>query len=112
MADYRFERECRTPYSEAYTVLDSGAIVGRIDLHFTPTTVEASLCVLDGFPADQLQDLIDAIDEELVLPAGVMRDDFVVNVFQGHSLGVFSDEVYEEETEEEEESESRNGNQP
>ena len=28
-----FERECRTPYSESYTVLEDGGIVGRFDLH-------------------------------------------------------------------------------
>ncbi|MBF8267098.1 MAG: hypothetical protein HW388_606 [Dehalococcoidia bacterium] len=33
MAEYYFERECRTPYSEVYTVLEEDAPVGRLDIH-------------------------------------------------------------------------------
>ena len=59
MTEYHFEREARTPYSEAWTVEDGGDPVGRVDLHFTPAgTVYATLCVPPDFDDDDLQDLI------------------------------------------------------
>lgn len=106
MADYDFERQCRTPYSEAYIILEGEERVGRVDLHFTHMAVEALLCIVEDFPTEDIQDLIDTIDEELVLPAGVARDDFIVTVFRGQEVGVYSDEIFEEEEE------GRNGNNP
>jgi hypothetical protein len=49
---------------------------------------------------DDIQDLIDTIDEDLVMSADVARDDFIVTVYQGREVGVFSDEEFEEEEEE------------
>ncbi len=103
MVAFRFERQCRTPHSEAYDIWEGEERVGRVDLHFTPMTVEAALTVLEGFASERVADLVEAIDEDLVLPAGVIRDDFVVNVFQGREIGVYSDELLDEEEEEEEE---------
>jgi len=102
MADYQFERECRTPYSEAYLITAGDERVGRVDLHFTPSIVYATLCVGEKVAADDIQDLIDHVDEELVMSADVARDDFIVTVYQGHEAGIFSDEEFEEEEEEEE----------
>ena len=56
MSNYQFERDCRTPTSESYTILDDDTPVGRLDLHYTPTLVHATLCVVetDGDePAEQ-----------------------------------------------------------
>ncbi len=103
MAEYQFERECRTPYSEAYLIIDGDERVGRVDLHFTPSIVYATLCVGDKMTADDIQELIDSVDEELVWSADIARDDFIVTVFQGHEAGVFSDEEFDEEEKEEEE---------
>ena len=101
MADYRFERECRTPHSEAYLIADGDERIGRVDLHFTPSIVYATLCVSEKFSDDDIQDLIyHHIDEELVMSADVARDDFIVTVFQGRETGEFSDEDFEEEDEE------------
>lgn len=101
MADYSFERECRTPYSEVYLVTADDERVGRVDIHFTPSIVYATLCVGEKMTADGIQDLIDTIDEELVMSADVARDDFIVTVYQGSESGVFSDEEFEEEGKEE-----------
>ncbi len=102
MADYQFERECRTPYSEAYLITDGDNKVGRVDLHFTPSIVYATLCVSEGLTDDDVQDLIyHHIDEELVMSADVARDDFIVTVYQGREMGEFSDEDFEEDGEEE-----------
>ena len=99
MADYRFERECRTPSSEAYLIAAGDEQVGRVDIHFTSSIVYATLCVSENVTSDDVQDLIDAIDEELIMSADVARDDFIVTVYQGREVGVFSDEEFEEEEE-------------
>jgi hypothetical protein len=99
MAEYRFERECRTAHSEAYLIVVSDEQVGKVDIHFTPSIVYATLCVGENMTQDEIQDLIDTIDEDLVMSADVARDDFIVTVYQGREAGVFSDEEFEEEEE-------------
>jgi hypothetical protein len=95
MTDYRFERECRTPYSEGYLIaVGEEQIAGRIDLHFTSSIVNATLCVGENLTAEEIRELINVIDEELVLSSDVAREDFIVNVYQGREAGVFSDEEY------------------
>jgi len=100
MPEYRFERECRTPYSEAYLIISGDKRMGRIDLHFTPSIVYATLCVSENASADDVQEMIDRIDEELVMSADVARDDLIVTVYHGKEIGVFSDEEFGEEDEE------------
>lgn len=97
MAEYRFERECRTAHSEAYLIITHDEQVGKVDIHFTPSIVYATLCVGEKMTQDEIQDLIDTIDEDLVMSADVARDDFIVTVYQGKEAGVFSDEEFEEE---------------
>ena len=100
MPGYRFERECRTPHSEAYVITMNDNRLGRVDIHFTPSIVYATLCVGGNTTTEEIQDLIDIIDEELVMSADVARDDFIVTVYQGREVGVFSDEEFGEEEEE------------
>jgi len=100
MAEYRFERECRTAHSEAYLIVTGEEQVGKVDIHFTPSIVYATLCVGEKMNQDEIQDLIDTIDEDLIMSADVARDDFIVTVYQGREVGVFSDEEFEEEEEE------------
>lgn len=99
MADYRFERQCRTPQSEAYEIHEAQDRVGRIDLHFTDSVVYGTLLVERELNEEEIQDLIEVIDDELVDTADTPRTDFLVTVFQGRELGVYSDDVFEEETE-------------
>jgi hypothetical protein len=101
MAEYQFERECRTAHSEAYLIVSGDEQMGKVDIHFTPSIVYATLCVGENITQDGIQDLIDTIDEDLVMSANVARDDFIVTVYQGREVGVFSDEDFEEEEEEE-----------
>ncbi len=96
MAAYYFERECRTPQSEAYNVLDGEATIGRVDLHYTPTMVHATLCVSESLTQEMIQELIEEIDEELVDVVGVTRDEFIVHVHQGHDVGVFTNREFEQ----------------
>ena len=102
MAEYRFERDCRTPHSEAYTVLEGESSVARIDLHFTPAIVHGTLNVTESVTQDDIQELIENIDQELVMSADVANEDFVVTVYQGREVGTFSSQDFEDEEGEEE----------
>lgn len=113
MPDYRFERECRTASSEAYSIWEDDRGVGRVDLHFTTAAAHATLCVGQEFSEDEIQELIGAVDEELVMTSDPYREDLVVTVWAGKEVGVYSDEEegeYEEGEEEEEEEEGPEGN--
>jgi hypothetical protein len=91
MAEYDFERDCRTPNSEAYIILDGESPIGHVDLHYAATVVHATLCVVESLTQENIREIIDVIDEELVDIVGVMREEFIVHVFQGRELGVFTD---------------------
>ncbi len=106
MPEYRFERECRTPHSEAYVVMDGENPVGRIDLHFTSSIVYGTLNVGENVTQEEIQSLIQTVDEELVMSADAACEDFVVVVYQGREVGTFSAQELEEE---EEETEGRPG---
>lgn len=96
-----FERESRTPYSEAYTILDDGGIVGRIDIHYQGETVNATLCTTADASEERIQELIDAADERLVMTAYPYREDFTVTVWRGSPAGVYSDDDDDDDEDEE-----------
>ena len=91
MADFTFEREVRTPYSEAYTIQENDRQVGRIDIHFADDMVHVAIAVDESLTQEAIQEIIDAVDEDLVDAVGISREGFVVHVFQGRETGVFSD---------------------
>lgn len=97
MSTYFFERECRTPNSECYTVLEEAQTVGRVDLHFTNSGVHATLCVAESLTQERIQELVEVIDEELVDSVGISRDEFIVHVHQGQDLGIFSNPDFDDE---------------
>jgi hypothetical protein len=108
MAGYQFEREARTPFSEAYAVKDGDRDAGHLDLHFAGTgRVYATLCVPLGVDDAGLEELIAEIDERLVLTTDPYRDDFVVTVWRGARVGVYS-----EETDDDEDDDDTNGASP
>lgn len=92
MADLRFEREVRTPYSEAYLVMEQERQVGRVDIHFTPEMVHVAVSVDESLTQETVQQIIDTVDEDLVDAVGINRGNFVVHIFQGRETGVLSDE--------------------
>ncbi len=96
MPDFVFEREVRTPYSEAYAILDDDRPVGRADIHFTPQVVHVTLVVDESLSEESVQEIIDTIDEDLADAVGINREDFIVHVFQGHETGVFTDNSFGE----------------
>ena len=99
MPAYQFERETRTPYSEAFMIYADRNPVGRVDIHYN-AQANATLCVPEDFSEDDIQELIGEIDERLVMSAEPFRDDFVVTVWLGRQAGVYSEED-EDEIEEE-----------
>jgi hypothetical protein len=94
VAEHYFERDCRTPYSESYTILDNDQPVGRVDLHFTATIVHGTLCVRESLTQEEVQELIETIDEEIVDVVGVSRDELIIHVHQGRDVGVFSNHEF------------------
>ena len=92
MADYRFAREARTPYSEVYSIDDGEHSVGRVDVHYTGAAAHATLVVHATLGEDQVHDLLEAIDDRIVTSADPYREDLVVTVWRGEELGVFADD--------------------
>lgn len=86
-----FERELRTPHSEAYTILEDSSIVGRIDLHFQGEIVYGTLCTTLDAKDDRVRMLVETIDERLVMTADPYREDFVVTVWKGSPAGEYRD---------------------
>lgn len=100
MSSYTFEREARTPHSEAWVIEDAGEPVGRVDIHFAPSgLVHATLCVPASFDDDEIEELIAEVDERLVLATDPYRDDFIATVWRGERVGVYSEEGDDEEDE-------------
>ncbi len=96
MGDFSFEREVRTPYSEAYTIREDDRPVGRVDIHFANGVVHLSVAVDESLTQDAIQQIIDTVDEDMVDAVGIAREGFVVHVFQGRETGVFSDNEFGE----------------
>jgi hypothetical protein len=108
MPTYNFERETRTPQSEAFVIEADGDEIGRVDLHYAGSTAYATLCVPADFSDDDVESLIGEIDERLVMSWEPLRDDFIVTVWAGREVGVFSESG--DEDDEDEEPDSDDGN--
>ena len=97
MPRYQFERESRTPQSEAFIVHADDKEIGRVDIHYGPDLVHATLCVPEDFAEEDIQELIGEVDERLVMTAAPFREDLSVTVWLGRQAGVYSEEIEEEE---------------
>jgi hypothetical protein len=76
-------------------VLEDEATIGRLDIHFADVVVHATLNVVESLTSDSIQDLIDAIDEDLLDAMGIVRQEIIVHVHQGRDLGVYSSRDFE-----------------
>ena len=99
MADYRFNREARTPYSEVYAIDDGEHALGRVDVHYTGSAAHATLVVHAALDDERVQDLIEAIDDQIVTSADPYREDLIVTVWRGEEMGVFADDDSSEDGE-------------
>ncbi len=104
MADYRFEREARTPFSESYVIEDGEHSLGRVDIHYTSSAAYATLAVHHSLGDDQVQALIAAIDDRIVSTADPYREDLLVTVWKGEEAGVFADAPGDDELDEDDHS--------
>ena len=97
--DIRYDRLCRTAASESYLLSQQDEPLGRVELHFTSNVVYGLLVVEREMPEEEVLELIEQIDEDLVWSADLPRDDFVVTVYQGREVGVYSDDSYGDDDE-------------
>jgi hypothetical protein len=89
--DLRYDRVCRTPWSEAYLLTEGGEPLGRVDLHFGAAVVHALLVVERDLEDEAVRGLVQRIDDDLVWTSDQPREDFLVTVYQGTEIGVLSD---------------------
>lgn len=99
MPQYEFERESRTPHSEAFIIQADGSEIGRVDIHYSGDIANATVCVPEDYAEDDIQELIGEIDERLVMTAQPFREDFVATVWLGRQAGIYSEEFEELEEE-------------
>jgi hypothetical protein len=97
LEDIGYDRLCRTAQSEAYLVSQGEETLARVDLHFTSSVVYGVIVVERDLEEDDVTSLIERIDEDLVWSADSPRDDFVVSVYQGREIGVYSDPTLDDE---------------
>lgn len=95
----RFDRICRTSHSEAFLLSEGDRALGRVDLHFGATVVHGLLILEDDLPEADLRALITRLDDGIVWTADQPREDFLVTVYRGKEVGVFSDITEEDEDE-------------
>lgn len=100
--DIRYDRLCRTATSESYLLSQREEAIGRIELHFTSNVVYGLLVIEQEAAEEELLDLIERIDEDIVWSADLPRDDFVVTVYQGKEVGVYSDPDFDLDEDDEE----------
>jgi hypothetical protein len=103
----RYDRVCRTPYSEAYLLSEAEQPIGRIDLHFGASVVHALLIVERELPEAELRALVQRLDEDLVWTADQPREDFLVTVYRGSEVVVVSDEGDEADDEADDDDDDR-----
>ena len=96
MPEFDFEREVRTPYSEAYTILEDDRPVGRVDIHLTFNLIHATLVVDESLTQEEIQEIIEAVDEDILDAVGINREELIIHVFQGRETGVYADNGFGE----------------
>jgi hypothetical protein len=92
-----YHRQSRTPSSEQYQLMDGEQRLGHLDLHFGAAEAFGTLVLDKELSEDDVTQLIEQIDEDLVLSSEVMREDFLIRVYVGHEVGLFSDELLQDE---------------
>ncbi len=97
MAEFRFTREARTPYSESYRIDDGDHAIARADIHFASAGAHATLAVHQSVSDDTLHELLEALDDEIVSTADPYREDLIVTVWRGEEVGVFADDNDDED---------------
>ncbi len=77
--------------------MDGEDRLGHLDLHFGASEVFGTLVLDKELGEEETTELIEQIDEDLVLSGEVPREDFLIRVFVGREVGLYSDELLREE---------------
>ena len=93
---FDYEREVRTPQSEAYLILDGEQPVGRIDTHFMPGLAHVTVCVTPSITPEQIEEILSDIDADMLNTVGTEHDTHHFHVFQGNEIRVFSNAGYDD----------------
>jgi hypothetical protein len=92
-----YHRQSRTPSSEQYQLMDGDQRLGHLDLHFGAAEVFGTLVLDRELPEEDAAQLVEQIDEDLVLSGEVAREDFLIRVYVGREVALYSDELLHEE---------------
>jgi hypothetical protein len=92
-----YHRQSRTLSSEQYQLMDGEERLGHLDLHFGAAEVFGTLVLDRELSEEDTSQLIEQIDEDLVLSGEVAREDFLIRVYVGREIGLFSDELLRDE---------------
>lgn len=93
---YDYEREVRTPQSEAYIILDGENPVGRIDTHFMPGVAHVAIAVDRSVTPEQIEEIVSDIDSDMLNTVGNEQDTHHFHIFQGTEIRVFSNAGYDD----------------
>ena len=94
MADFTFEREVRTPHSEAYNIVEFDRTVGRVDIHYTAEMVHVSLAVDESLTQQAIQEIMDAVDEDIADAGWHHTQQLRRPRFSGRETAVYSDNEF------------------
>ena len=90
MTNYTLHREVRTPHSESFFVVDSeDRDAGRLDVHYPPGMVHATLVIRENVTEEELREIINRFFQEMNQLVGVDGIDVAVHAYQGEERGVF-----------------------
>jgi hypothetical protein len=89
-----FERQYRTSTSEGYRVLEDGARLAQVELHYANTVVYCTLILFRELAEHEHFAVIEEIDDRLVLSAEVPREDLMVTVYHGNEVGFYNDDMF------------------
>jgi len=73
--------------------MDGEERLGHLDLHFAANEVFGTLVLDREMQEIEITQLIERIDEDVVLSAEVRRDDFLMRVYVGREVSLYSDEL-------------------
>ena len=89
---FKLSRLVRTVSSEIFVIWDKETRVGQLHLHYAHDTIHAALLLEVDLAVAEEEDLLDAIDEDIVssyLPS-FEREDLLVTVFRAEEISSFS----------------------
>lgn len=89
MADYGFQREVRTPYSESlYIIGDDDRDIGRLEVHYPTGMVHATLIVRPDVSESEFEEIANRFIHDVSQQLGVDGDSVSIHVYQGEERGI------------------------